>query len=39
MEILYLCRKCKTKFRLDERETCRCPKCGSADARVIQRFY
>jgi len=29
MEILYRCRKCKTEFRLDEREQCQCPKCGS----------
>jgi len=39
MEILYRCRKCKTEFRLDEREPCQCPKCGSTLANLIQRFY
>jgi len=39
MEILYRCKRCKTEFRLDEREHCRCPQCGSRDIRVIQRFY
>ncbi len=38
METIYRCVECNTEFRLDERESCRCPKCSS-NARLIQRFY